>query len=242
MWNGTVSGTAITKMLEVKNVSKTINNKTILSDVSFRIEDAQIVGLLGQSGIGKSTLAKIITGLIKPDSGEILLEGGAQMVYQQPYAVLDPSQKIRDGIKELIRYHKLFPPKDASIIADLSESRHENRVSSIDRYINNIASNLELGGSVLNHLPSQISGGEAQRVALLKCLLLKPKLLILDEATSMLDVSTQANILAYVKKQQLMHGGSILMITHDHALASAYCDVLYEIDSDTKMLRPALKI
>jgi len=227
-------------MIEVRNVSKQINNKTILSDVSFRIEDCQIVGLLGKSGIGKSTLAKIIAGIEKADSG-FVSRSSVQMVYQQPYAVLDPSQRIRDGIKELIKYHKLFPPKDATFIDLSKDARQKSSESAIDKYINNLAGNVELGRGVLNHFPNQISGGEAQRVAMLKCLLLKPQLLILDEATSMLDVSTQANILAYIKKEQLARNGSILMITHDHGLAGAYCDVLYEIDEETKTLRPALK-
>ena len=89
---------------------------------------------------------------------------------------------------------------------------------------------MQLPSKILAHLPRQISGGEAQRVALTRCLLLRPKLLILDEATSMLDVSTQANLLTLVKAQILPNGGSVLFISHDRALTDFYCDTVYEFD------------
>ena len=84
-------------------------------------------------------------------------------------------------------------------------------------------------------LPRQISGGEAQRVALARCLLLEPMLLILDEATSMLDVSTQANLLALVKAQMVPSGGAVLFISHDRALTDRYCDVVYAFDEDHRL-------
>ena len=87
-----------------------------------------------------------------------------------------------------------------------------------------------LGYVSLGQPATTLSGGEAQRVALARCLLLSPKLLILDEATSMLDVSTQANLLALVKAQMLPNGGSVLFISHDWALTNFYCDTVYEFD------------
>ena len=84
-----------------------------------------------------------------------------------------------------------------------------------------------LNMEILNHLPHQISGGEAQRIAIARCLLFKPKLLILDEATSMLDVSTQANVLALVRRVMKKHGGSVLLISHDRELVEYLCDRLY---------------
>lgn len=216
-------------MLEIKNCCKSFGNQTVLQDVSLTIPDGSIIGMFGASGIGKSTLAKILCGVTAPDAGAVFLDGkllvsqkeaydrkrglSIQMVYQQPYATLDPSQKIGAGLQELISYHHLAENKKAAeaLIAD-------------------VLTQMQLPSKILAHLPRQISGGEAQRVALARCLLLRPKLLILDEATSMLDVSTQANLLALVKAQMLPNGGSVLFISHDRALTDFYCDTVYEFD------------
>ena len=216
-------------MLEIKNCCKAFGDQTVLQDVSLNIHDGSIIGVSGASGIGKSTLAKILCGVTAPDAGEIFLDGqllvseksnydrrwglAIQMVYQQPYAMLDPSQKIGAGLRELISYHRLTKngQETGKLIAD-------------------ILAQMQLPSKILAHLPRQISGGEAQRVALARCLLLRPKLLILDEATSMLDVSTQANLLTLVKAQMIPSGGSVLFISHDRALTIFYCDTVYEFD------------
>lgn len=221
-------------MLEIKNCCKSFGNQTILQNVSMTIPDGSIIGVSGASGIGKSTLAKILCGVTKPDKGEAFLDGqllvseksnydrrrglSIQMVYQQPHATLDPSQKIGAGLRELISYHHLAENKKAAetLIAD-------------------ILAQMQLPTKILAHLPRQISGGEAQRVALARALLLRPRLLILDEATSMLDVSTQANLLALVKAQMLPNGGSALFISHDRALTNFYCDTVYEFDEDHRL-------
>ena len=221
-------------MLEIKNCCKAFGSQTVLQNVSLNIPAGSIIGVSGASGIGKSTLAKILCGVMPPDAGAVFLDGkllvspkeaygrkrglAIQMVYQQPYATLDPSQKIGAGLRELISYHRLAENKKAAetLIAD-------------------ILVQMQLPAKILAHLPRQLSGGEAQRVALARCLLLRPKLLILDEATSMLDVSTQANLLALVKAQMLPNGGSVLFISHDRALTDFYCDVVYAFDEDRRL-------
>ena len=221
-------------MLEINNCCKSFGNQTVLLDVSLTIPDGSIIGVSGASGIGKSTLAKILCGVTAPDAGEIFLDGqllvseksnydrrwglAIQMVYQQPYATLDPSQKIGVGLRELISYHRL------------TKNRQET-----EKLIADILAQMQLPPKILAHLPRQISGGEAQRVALARCLLLRPKLLILDEATSMLDVSTQANLLALVKAQMIPSGGSVLFISHDRALTDFYCDTVYAFDEDHRL-------
>ena len=221
-------------MLEIKNCCKAFGDQTVLQDVSLNIHDGSIIGVSGASGIGKSTLAKILCGVTAPDAGEIFLDGqllvseksnydrrwglAIQMVYQQPYATLDPSQKIGVGLRELISYHRL------------TKNRQET-----EKLIADILAQMQLPSKILAHLPRQISGGEAQRVALARCLLLSPKLLILDEATSMLDVSTQANLLALVKAQMVSGGGSVLFISHDRALTDFYCDTVYAFDEDHRL-------
>lgn len=221
-------------MLEIKNCCKSFGSQTVLQDVSLTIPAGSIIGASGASGIGKSTLAKILCGVMPPDAGEVFLDGqllvseksnydrrrglSIQMVYQQPHATLDPSQKIGAGLRELISYHRL------------TKNRQET-----EKLIADILAQMQLPSKILAHLPRQISGGEAQRVALARCLLLSPKLLILDEATSMLDVSTQANLLAFVKAQMIPSGGSVLFISHDRALTDFYCDTVYEFDEDHRL-------
>ena len=216
-------------MLEINNCCKSFGNQTVLQDVSLNIPDGSIIGMSGASGIGKSTLAKILCGVMPPDAGAVFLDGkllvspkeaydrkrglAIQMVYQQPYATLDPLQKIGTGLRELISYHRLAENKRAA-----------------EKLIADTLAQMQLSTKILAHLPRQISGGEAQRVALARCLLLSPKLLILDEATSMLDVSTQANLLALVKAQMIPSGGSVLFISHDRALTNFYCNTVYEFD------------
>ena len=221
-------------MLEIKNCCKSFGSQTVLQNVSMTIPDGSIIGVSGASGIGKSTLAKLLCGVTAPDAGAVFLDGqllvsekeaydrrrglAIQMVYQQPYASLDPSQKLGAGLRELISYHHLAEDKKAA-----------------EPLIAGILAQMQLPAKILAHLPRQISGGEAQRVALARCLLLKPKLLILDEATSMLDVSTQANLLALVKAQMLPGGGSVLFISHDRALTNFYCDTVYEFDEGHRL-------
>lgn len=221
-------------MLELQNCCKAFGSQTVLQNVSLNIPAGSIIGVSGASGIGKSTLAKILCGVTAPDAGAVFLDGkllvsqkeaydrkrglAIQMVYQQPYATLDPAQKIGAGLRELISYHRL------------TKNRQET-----EKLIADILAQMQLPPKILAHLPRQISGGEAQRVALARCLLLRPKLLILDEATSMLDVSTQANLLALVKAQMLPNGGSVLFISHDRALTDFYCDVVYAFDEDRRL-------
>ena len=221
-------------MLEIKTCCKSFGNQTVLQNVSLNIPAGSIIGVSGASGIGKSTLAKILCGVTAPDAGAVFLDGkllvsqkeaydrkcglAIQMVYQQPYATLDPAQKIGAGLRELISYHRLT----------------KNRLET-EKLISDILAQMQLPPKILAHLPRQISGGEAQRVALARCLLLRPKLLILDEATSMLDVSTQANLLALVKAQMIPSGGSVLFISHDRALTDFYCDTVYEFDEDHRL-------
>ncbi len=219
-------------MIEGQNLKKSFGEKLIFEHADFVIPDSAIVGVYGPSGIGKSTLAKLLCGLMRPDEGRILLDGeplvaadrpydrrrglAIQMVYQQPYASLDPSQKLIEGFRELIRYHRF------------AKNRTEEA-----RLIEMLMENVGLESGILRHLPRQISGGEAQRVAIARCLLFQPRLLILDEATSMLDVSTQANVISLVRRVMVENNGSVLLISHDMALVNYLCDQIYGFDNNT---------
>lgn len=213
-------------MIHAEHLKKSFQGRLVFEDVTFDIPAGSITGVYGASGIGKSTLAKLLCGILKPDEGEIFLDGTLlssprsrydrkrgvqiQMVYQQPYAALDGSQKLLDGFYELIRYHRFA----------------QNRAEA-NRLLDSLMAEVGLDREILNHLPRQISGGEAQRAAIAKCLLFRPRLLILDEATSMLDVSTQANVLALVRHVMEQSGGSILFISHDRELVEHLCNQIY---------------
>lgn len=216
-------------MIQGIDLKKTYDGQLIFHESSFDIRSGEIVGFYGDSGCGKSTLAKILCGVVRADEGQIRMDEQVlwdptqkydrklgikiQMVYQQPYGALDHSQKMLDGFYELIRYHHFARSK-----AQASEM------------IRDAAQQVGLEMRILNHLPHQISGGEAQRIAIARCLLFRPELLILDEATSMLDVSTQANVLAVVRRTILPYGGSVMLISHDRALVNHLCDRVYILD------------
>lgn len=217
-------------MVECEKLKMSFGDRLIFEDVSFTIPDGGIVGVYGPSGIGKSTLSKLLCGIYPPQAGRILLDGellcsdtrpydrkrglGIQMVYQQPYASLDHSQKIGSAFRELIRYHHFAPDRAGA-----------------EKLTAEILAEVGLDETILGHRPHQISGGEAQRVAVARSLLFHPRLLILDEATSMLDVSTQANVLSLVKRVMEKNNGSVLFISHDRELVEHFCDTIHILDN-----------
>ncbi|MDO4470551.1 MAG: dipeptide/oligopeptide/nickel ABC transporter ATP-binding protein [Bacillota bacterium] len=216
-------------MISIENITKTYSQHKILENASMEIPDGKIIGIYGKSGIGKSTIAKILCGVLEAEQGSIYMDkellytaGGRynrrlgikiQMVYQQPYSSLDYNQKLIKGFYELIRYHKFAKDKREA-----------------DILINNLLEEVGLEREILAHRPYQISGGEAQRISIARSLLFHPRLLILDEATSMLDVSTQANVMALVRKVMEKSKGSVLLISHDKELVNYLCNQIYVFD------------
>ena len=199
-------------MISIQHVDKAFNENPVLQDVSFDIPDGQIFGVFGKSGIGKSTLAKMLCGICPPDAGTITLDDQIlvsadqpydrrlgiyiQMVYQQPYATLDPAQKIGAGFIELIRYHRFSPKGEELSLAK----------EMLDK--------VGLAPQILAHLPHQISGGEAQRVAIARCLLFRPKLLILDEPTNGLDPAGIQEMRSLIASMPQTTGATVLISSH----------------------------
>lgn len=208
-------------LLEIKNLSikyksiKEGNKNSILAvdNVSFKIHSGEIYALAGESGCGKSTIAKAITKLVTPKSGEILFEGkninkqtsiekkvypkNVQMVFQNPYSSLNPKMKIKDILRE---------PLD--INTTLSKDEKE-------ALIKNTIEDVGLQKSCLELYPHEFSGGQRQRIAIARALILKPKLLIADEPVSALDASIQAQIINLLKDLKYKHNLTILFISHD---------------------------
>lgn len=217
-------------MLEVVNLQKTFTSGVIkkravraVDGVSFRIEDGKTFGIVGNSGCGKSTIARMLLSLIRPDGGEIYIDGEdiqtaepqarrrltrkIQMIFQHPESSLDPSKRIRYSLMEPMRIHGVCGSRD----------EQEARMLELMRLV-------DLGSELLNRYPHQISGGEAQRVMIARALTLEPKLLILDEPTSMLDVSIQAQVMNIFRDLQGELNLSYLFISHDIDVVRWLCD------------------
>ena len=196
-------------LLSVNSLYTSYKNSTFsLADISFQLAAGDSLAIVGESGSGKSTLARIIAGLQVPTSGEVLIEGTnhasnkAQMIFQDPYGSLDPKLPIKTIVAEPLR---LLP-------ARLDPATRQQRV---------IAALEEVGldESALDRYPAQFSGGQRQRIALARALITQPALLIADEATSALDPTVQDRILDLLSHLQTRHNLTLLMITHNLAVA-----------------------
>ncbi len=221
-------------MIEIRDLRKSFGGREVLSGVSMDIPYGSVTGLFGPSGCGKSTIARILCGLEASDGGEIVMDDSVlakdqgydrkrglpvQMVWQQPHASLDPVQRVGKGLEELIRYHGIAKEREA-----------------VSKAATDLLASVGLAKDIGRHFPRQLSGGEAQRVSLARALALKPKLLIMDEATSMLDVSVQANIVELVKAMMRETGMGILFISHDRELLEVTADRIYVFDGGRVVL------
>ncbi len=230
-------------LLDVQHLSKTfpveggilrqvVGKVQALKDVSFRVDSESVVGLVGGSGSGKSTIAKIIAGLLEPDSGNLLWENrplGAysrleraqniQMIFQDPYASLNPKLSIETQLEEVLRSSFRRKPESSAKPLDPGFRRGD--------VINKCVSLLEsvgLSADALTHYPFQFSGGQRQRVAIARALAMRPKLLIADEPLSALDVTTQAQILELFVQLRKTLQLTFLFITHDLVVARHFAD------------------
>ena len=182
--------------------------------VSFALERGRTFGLVGNSGCGKTTLSRMITRLLRPTAGRILFEGAdisglpggrarayhrrVQMIFQNPEASLDPTMRVRDSLLEALTIHQIG-------------SGREERMEKVRSALAQVG----LPEYLLSRYPHQISGGEGQRLVICRALLLEPEVLLLDEPTSMLDVSVQASVMNLLKELQQRLGLTYLYITHD---------------------------
>ena len=198
-----------------------------LSDFSMSIAQGEAVALVGESGSGKSTVARLVSGLERADSGEIqVLESlspsdrktsmrfrkAVQMIFQDPFGSLNPVHSIRHHIERPLVIHK-------EVNSD-SESKERATIALLEEV------GLSPAQEFLDKRPFHLSGGQRQRVAIARALAPKPKLLLADEPTSMLDVSIRAGILQLLKKQK-EEGIAILYITHDLASARFLADRVF---------------
>ncbi len=227
------------KLLDVKNLTtifpistgilgKVVANVRAVEDVSFSINKGQTFSLVGESGCGKSTVGRSILRLEKPANGKVLLDkkdylqlnkdelkkhrSNMQMVFQDPFASLNPRQKAGSIVDEMLKVHGY---KDR-------DERYE--------IVSELFLRVGLNSQHMSNYPHEFSGGQRQRVAIARALALNPKLVILDEAVSALDVSVQASVLNLLMELQSEYQLSYLFISHDMAVVervSHYIGVMY---------------
>jgi peptide/nickel transport system ATP-binding protein len=212
-----------TTLLEVKDVSAAYGNGVlVLRDIDLTLTRGKTIAVVGESGSGKSTLARVITGLLPPLKGRVVYEGGElaarysnrdkdklrrlQMIYQMPDVSLNPRQKVHEILgRPLEFYFGMRGEEKSRRVADLMEQ-------------------IELPGRYMNRFPSELSGGEKQRVCIARALAAEPDMIICDEVTSALDQLVAEGILELLQRLQNQLGVSYLFITHDLATVKAISD------------------
>jgi len=198
-----------------------------VDDVSLDINSGEALGLVGESGSGKSTLGRLILRLIEPTSGEILLEGrdllsaghgemrrlrrDLQIIFQDPFASLDPRFRVEEIIAEPLRIHGL-DRGDRS--AELSHPKAEPARARIGDRVRELLRAVGLDESAMRRYPHEFSGGQRQRIGIARALALRPKFIVCDEPVSALDVSVGAQIVNLLAQLQREFGLTYLFISH----------------------------
>lgn len=186
---------------------KNVELKHALKDVTFSMKEGEVLGLVGESGCGKTSLAKAILGMQKRFDGEIILDcENPQMVFQDPYSSLNPAKKIGWILEEPLKMK-----------GGLTSAERKEKVA-------NMLEKVGLEKEMAVHYPSELSGGQRQRVAIAAALLCDTKFLIADEPVSALDVTIQSQIIKLMLKLHEEMGISILFISHDLRVVYQMCD------------------
>lgn len=217
--------------ISAEHISFSYHNKKssnhVLDDVSLSLNKGETVGLLGKSGCGKSTFGKILCGLQKPVSGHVIYEGQTlgypfrkkarreiQVLFQHPESSFNPRLTLLDSLREVYRLYNI--PFSVRTVCQMLEP-------------------FGIYEGHIKRIPTQLSGGELQRIALARVLLAEPKVLVLDEPTSMLDSISQAQVIRMLMELQKRNGMSYLFITHNETLCEIASDRIFIIE-DKKLI------
>jgi len=225
----------MTDILQVRNLVKRFESgggflggkKTIVravNDVSFSVARGQSLGLVGESGCGKSTVARTLLRLVEPDEGSIVFDGQdlrqasasqmralrqrIQIVFQDPYASLNPRRTVRQTLSEPLVVHGLGSAREIEAKVQSTIQEVGLPLSALDRY------------------PHEFSGGQRQRIGIARALVLDPELIVADEPVSALDVSVQAQILQLLDRLKRERGLSFVFVSHDLGVIRHFCDTV----------------
>ena len=225
----------LTKKFKKRNLFSSDSDEVMAADkVSFSVNRGEILAIAGQSGSGKSTIAKIILRAIEPDSGKIFYNDKeiksnsdelkkfrmkCQMVYQDPYDSINPRMTISDIVNEPLEIHNIGTKKE-----------RKQMVIDTLRMVK-----LEPAEEISKKYPHMLSGGQRQRVVIARAIVVKPEIIIADEPVSMLDVSIRAEVLELMKEIQLKNNISMIYITHDLATAKHFADNILILNSGKVM-------
>ena len=209
----------LTKQFTKKNLfGSKISTVKAVEDVTFSLHDDEVLVIAGESGSGKTTIAKLILRAITPDSGKVVFDGeeisdnadsimkirmNCQMVHQDPYDSINPRMKVKDIVSEPLEIHNVGDSQGREKI--VLDALREVKLEPVEE--------------IANKYPHMLSGGQRQRIVLARALVVRPKIIIADEPVSMLDVSIRAEILELMKNIQKKNNISFIYITHDLATA-----------------------
>ena len=200
--------------------------QTVLNGVSLKLKRGECLGIIGESGSGKSTLGKVILGLHKPEKGEVIIDGmklygkkykmkniryDISVVFQDYVSSVNPRFTVMSALDEAINVHIINTGEKLDKI---------NRRNMAIELLNNVG----LNESFLNRYPHELSGGQLQRVCIARAVAIHPKVILLDEAVSSLDVSTQTQVMDYLIKLRKIYQFSYIFITHDLSTITYLCD------------------
>ena len=197
-----------------------------VDDVSFEVQKGKTYGIVGESGCGKTTLARLLMNLEKPSSGQMLFKGEditkynrkqmkafrrkMQMIFQDPFGSLNPVRTILNIIAEPIRVHHMYQG---------SKTEERDRVREMLQTVG-----LQTSEDMLQKRPNELSGGERQRVGIARALILGPEFIVADEPVSMLDASIRADIISLIMKLKEEKDLTYIFITHEFGVARSICD------------------
>ena len=218
------------KILEVRNLKKHFNTKAgvlhAVDGVSFSIKEGETLGIVGESGCGKTTTGRCVIRLVEPTAGEVLYRGknilnlskhdlgkvrkDMQIVFQDPFSSLNPRRTVFETIALPIKHHHILPPGARRI--------------DLERKVMELMETVGLAERLINTYPHELDGGRRQRIGIARALAVEPKFIVCDEPVSALDVSIQAQILNLLRDLQESRGLTFIFITHDLAVVNYFSD------------------
>lgn len=214
-------------LLEVTDLRKYFKtpkgNLHAVDDVSFKIEEGKTLGVVGESGCGKSTTGRAVLRLLEPTAGKVVFDGTdvtaldkealrqmrrkMQIVFQDPYSSINPRMSVSEIIAEPMKLHKMYATK-----------------AEVDAHTQELMKTVGLAERLTNSYPHELDGGRRQRIGIARALALDPKFIVCDEPVSALDVSIQAQILNLLQELQEQRGLTYIFITHDLSVVNYFSD------------------